>query len=67
MNSASVILVLSGIACLLASGYMMYRLIPREGQASSSWIKSDSGETTMALGQFILMVAGVALLAKGIV
>ena len=66
MNLATAILVLSGIACLLASGYVLYKLIPRDGQANPSWMKSDSGETTMALGQFILMVAGLALLAKGV-
>ena len=66
MNLATAILVLSGIACLLASGYVLYKLIPRAGHANPSWMTSDSGETTMALGQFILMVAGLALLAKGV-
>lgn len=66
MNSATVILLLSGIACLLISGFMMYKLVPREGRAASAWMKSDTGETAMALGQFTLMVAGLALLAKAI-
>jgi hypothetical protein len=66
VNFATTTLVLGGIACLIVSGYMMYRLIPREDRPTPSWMKSDSGETTMALAQFILMVAGLALLAKGI-
>ena len=66
MNSATVILLLSGIVCLLISGFMMYKLIPREGRAASAGMKTDAGETAMALGQFTLMVAGLALLAKAI-
>jgi hypothetical protein len=66
MNSASVVLILSGIVCLLVSGFMMYKMIPREGQPAPAFMKTNSGETAMALGQFILMVAGLALVAKGI-
>lgn len=66
MNSATTILVLSGLVCLLLSGFMIYKLIPREGRPAPAWMKSDSGETAMALGQFILMVSGLALLAKAV-
>jgi hypothetical protein len=66
MNSATVILLVSGIVSLLLSGFMMYWMIPRDGQPAPAWKKTDWGETAMALGQFVLMVAGVALLAKAI-
>lgn len=35
----------------------MYYLIPRAGRPPSPWMQSELGETTMALGQFILLVA----------
>lgn len=66
MNSAAIILVLGGIVCLILSGFMMYKLMPRDGRPPPAWMKSENGETAMALGQFILMVAGVALLAKAL-
>jgi uncharacterized iron-regulated membrane protein len=66
MTSAAIVLFLSGIVCLILSGFMMYRLMPREGRPAPAWMKSENGETAMALGQFILMVAGVALLAKAL-
>jgi hypothetical protein len=59
-------LVLGGIVCLLVSGFMMYKLVPRDGQPAPAWRKTDSGETVAALTLFILMVAGVALLAKAL-
>jgi hypothetical protein len=59
------ILIISGIICLLASGVMLYKLAPRDGQ-NAPWMKSDSLGTAMSLGQFALMVAGLALLAKAI-
>lgn len=39
--------------------------IPRAGRPPSPWMKTDFGETSVALGQFILLVAGIALLVKG--
>ncbi|MEW5863710.1 MAG: hypothetical protein AB1773_08970 [Pseudomonadota bacterium] len=66
MNFAGVVLFLSGIVCLIVSGFMMYKLIPREGRPPPAWMKSETGETVMALGQFILLVVGVALLAKAV-
>ena len=66
MISSSAILVVSGLVCLVISGYGLYRMIPREGRPVAPWMKGESGETAMALGQFTLMVAGIALLAKGL-
>lgn len=65
MTSASGILIVLGIVCLLLSGLMMYRLMPREGRPSP-WTRTDFGQTSAALTQFILLVAGIALLVKGI-
>jgi hypothetical protein len=44
----------------------MYKLVPREGRPPSPWLRTEFGETSLALGQFMLLIAGLALLAKGI-
>ena len=66
MNSATVILVASGIACLLVAGLMMSRLTPREGRVTPAWMRTEFGQTASALGFFMLALAGIALLAKAI-
>ena len=66
MNSATVVLVSSGIVCLLVSWFMMSRMTPREDQAAPAWMKTEFGQTATALGLFILTVAGVALLARAL-
>jgi hypothetical protein len=60
----SAVLAVSGVVCLLISAFMMYKMVPREGKVPPAWMKTNSGETGMALTQFMLMVAGLALLAK---
>ena len=62
----SAVLAVSGVACLLISGWMMYKMVPRKNKVAPAWMKTDFGETGMALGQFMLMVAGLALLAKAV-
>jgi hypothetical protein len=60
----SAVLAVSGVICLLISAFLMYKMVPRGDKAPP--VQGDFGETGMALGQFILMVAGLALLAKAI-
>lgn len=62
----SSILSISGLVCLALSGILMSRMIPRQGKATWSWMQTDTGETTVALSQFILMIVGAALIAKAI-
>lgn len=64
--NATLALVLPGIACLLLSGYMMYKSMPREGEPPWSWTNTEFRETTVSLGQFFLLIAGVALLGKAV-
>lgn len=66
MSSTSVVLIVSGIACLILWGFVMYRLVPREGQPPSAWTKTDFRATTLAMSQLVLLLAGIALVAKGI-
>jgi hypothetical protein len=60
----SAVLAVSGVVCLLISAFMMYKMVPRQHNVPPAWMKTDFGETGMALCQFILMVAGLALIAK---
>jgi hypothetical protein len=64
MTSAIVMFVVLGGVCLLVSAFLMHKMIPRDGQPPFAWMQSESGETAMALSQFILMVAGLAFFAK---
>jgi hypothetical protein len=66
MSYAAVVLVLSGLICLAISGVLLYHMIPREGREAPAAPESDFRETGFALSQFILMIAGVALLIKGL-
>ena len=66
MSFASVVLVVCGVVCLAISGVMLYYMLPREGHAPPRFLESMLGETGRALSQFILMVAGVSLLIKGL-
>lgn len=66
MISTSVILILSGVLCLLLSGYILYKVRPQEGQPPNAWNKTDFRATSFAMGQFILLIAGISFLVKGI-
>jgi hypothetical protein len=66
MTSTAVVLVVLGAVCLLASGFLMSKMIPRQGQPPFAWMKTESAETAMALSQFILMIAGLAFFAKAL-
>ena len=63
MNTVSIMLVVAGIACLVVGGVLLYRMMPRNGQPVTL---SDTAETALALSQFTLMIAGISLIAKGI-
>lgn len=64
MNPATLTLALAGVACLLLSAFMMYKSMPREGQPPWSWTNTELRETSVSLGQFALLIGGLALLAK---
>lgn len=67
MSFSTVVLGVLGAGCLLASGFLMYKMIPRQGQPPFAWMSTESGETATALGQFILMIAGLAFFAKALI
>jgi len=65
--STSGILILSGILCLAACGYMFYKLMPQEGKPSSKLTGTDARGTAVAMALMTLLLAGVGMLIKGIV
>jgi hypothetical protein len=66
MISTVAVLLGLGAVCLLASGFLMYKMMPREDEPPFAWMKGESGETAMALSQFMLMIAGLAFFAKAL-
>jgi hypothetical protein len=66
MSLATVVFLVLGAVCLLVSGFLLYKMIPRRGRPPFALMQTESGETAVALGQFILMIAGLAFFAKAI-
>ena len=56
------ILIILGVACLVTSGVLLYKLVPRPGAPAVV----ESKESALALSQFTLMILGLALIAKGL-
>jgi len=48
--------------CLFVSGVLLYKLLPRNGMAP---VMDDGTETAVALGLFMLMIFGLALIVNG--
>jgi hypothetical protein len=66
MIPTSVILVVSGIVCLLLAVYAVRRLRPRQGGIQSAWATSDGLSATLVLGLMVLFISGIGLIVKGI-
>lgn len=62
---ASPFLIIVGVACLLLGSFFMRMQIPREDKPQPAWMRTDTGSTALALGTFMLLIFGVALLFKG--
>lgn len=60
------LLIVAGAVCLAVGTLLMRMQIPREDRTPPAWLQTDSGSTTMALGTFILLIFGVALIFKGV-
>jgi hypothetical protein len=59
-------LVISGLVCLTACGFLLYKLMPQEGRPPSPWVSTDSRGTAAALGLLVLLLAGLSMMAKGL-
>lgn len=66
MSLATVVFSIFGALCLFVSGWLMFKMIPRKGQQTFVWMRTESGETVTALGQFILLITGLAFIAKAL-
>jgi hypothetical protein len=60
------ILIISGVVCLAACGFLLYKLMPQEGQPPSPWTSTDTRGTAVALGLLVLLLAGISMVAKGL-
>lgn len=66
MTSATTTLIISGALCLSLCVLMMYRLKARNGKPPSPWINSDFRASTVAIVWIFLLLAGITLIAKGL-
>ena len=64
--TTSAILTISGALCLYLSGQMMYSMMERRGKPASSWTASFLGASSIAMTVIILLIAGLTLVAKGL-
>jgi hypothetical protein len=44
----------------------MYRQMPRKDRPAPAWMRTESGEVAASLGGFILLVAGISMIIKGV-
>jgi hypothetical protein len=65
--TASVVFILAGVVCLLIAGLAMHKFMPREGKVTPPWTRTELGDSTVALGTFVLLIAGLALVIKGLI
>jgi hypothetical protein len=60
------ILIITGLVCLLLCGFLLYKLMPQDGQPPSPWTSTDTRGTAVALGLLVLLLAGISMVAKGL-
>lgn len=66
MLSTSLILIASGLACLMATATVIRSIVRHAGPAPTVWTKTESRSTATALMLVFLMVFGAGLVIKGI-
>jgi hypothetical protein len=60
------ILLVAGMICVVISGYMVYKLPPREGKPPSAWTRTETRAMGSAMLVLILFFAGAIMVAKAI-
>ena len=63
----STTLIVSGLVCLVAWGFILRKLMPQEGKPPSAWVGTDARGTSVAIGLIVMLLAGLGMLVKGIV
>jgi hypothetical protein len=66
MLPTSVVLIASGLACLMATVTVIRSIVRHTGPAPTAWTKTESRSTATALMLVILIVFGAGLVLKGI-
>ncbi len=66
MVPTSLMLIVSGIVCILLTFYAIRQIRPRAGEPEAAWTASDALSTTVILVLMTLFIAGVGLILKGI-
>ena len=66
MSAATIGLISLGLACVGISACLMYLQVPRADRPAPSWMKTENGEVAASLGCFILLVAGISMIIKGV-
>jgi hypothetical protein len=63
---ANAMLVISGAACLILSGFILYLALPRHGRPDSAWTRTEARAMGMAMLMMLLLFAGISMVVKGI-
>jgi hypothetical protein len=67
MRMQNAVLIALGVAFLVSSGALLFKLSPRDGEPGPAWMESDGAGTAVALGLMMMGTLGVALLIKALV
>jgi hypothetical protein len=60
------ILILSGLGCLLLCGFTAYKTLPREGRPESFWTRTESRAVSVVMFILLLAFGGIVMVLKGI-
>lgn len=66
MLPTSVVLIVSGLACLVATVTVIRSIVRNAGPAPTAWTKTESRSTATAVMLMFLIVFGVGLVIKGV-
>lgn len=62
----NLVLISSGILCLLLGSGLLYMTLPREGRPESAWTKTEWRVISTVMSVLILVLGGIVTLLKGI-
>lgn len=64
--TATTILTISGVLCVYLSGQVMYLMRERKNRPAAQWMTTFLGASSVAMLVIILLLAGLTLVAKGL-
>ena len=66
MLPTSIVLIVSGLACLMATVTIIRSIVRHAGPTPTAWTKTESRSTATAVMLMFLIVFGAGLVIKGI-